>query len=133
MHDRLTNSILPDIFIMSRKKKTAVILAGLVVLYALAGFLIIPFVAEKILPEKLTTVLNRPVHVENIRFNPFSLTAALEGLKISDKNAIDPFVAFDELFVNVQFLSLFKLGLVVKEVRLTKPDIHLIRLSETRI
>lgn len=116
---------------MPRTKKIAIILAGLVLFYALAGFLVIPLVAEKMLPDKLSAALNRSVSVENIRLNPFTLTAAVEGFKILDKNSTDPFVGFDELLVNVQTMSLFKLGLVVKEVRLTKPDIHIIRLSET--
>ena len=116
---------------MSRKKKTAIILAGLLLVYALAGFMIIPLVLESILPDKLSETLHRPVTVENIRLNPFALTAAVEGLDIRDKNASDPFAAFDELFVNIQTLSLFKLGLVAKEVRLVRPDIHIVRTGQT--
>ena len=116
---------------MSRKKKTAIILAGLLLVYALAGFIIIPLVLESILPDKLSETLHRPVTVENIRLNPFALTAAVEGLDIRDKNASDPFAAFDELFVNIQTLSLFKLGLVAKEVRLVRPDIHIVRTGQT--
>ena len=116
---------------MSRKKKTAIILAGLLLVYALAGFIIIPLVLESILPDKLSETLHRPVTIENIRLNPFALTAAVEGLDIRDKNASDPFAAFDELFVNIQTLSLFKLGLVAKEVRLVRPDIHIVRTGQT--
>ncbi|MDA3896366.1 MAG: DUF748 domain-containing protein [Desulfobacteraceae bacterium] len=115
---------------MSRKKKVTITIAVCLTLYSLVGFVVIPLILESILPKKLSEALNRPVTIENIRFNPFALTAAVEGLDIKAKNATEPFVSFDELFVNIQTMSLFKLGLVVKEVRLQKPDIRLARISD---
>lgn len=116
---------------MSRKKKIAIISGAILIIYSLIGFIVIPLILESILPDKLSESLKRPVSIENIRFNPFALTAAIEGLNIKDKNPAKAFISFDELFVNVQTMSLFKMGLVVKEVRLTKPDIHITRISET--
>ena len=116
---------------MSRKKKIAFFVSAVLVIYALVGFVVIPMTMESILPEKLSGILHRPVSIKNIQLNPFSLTAAIEGLDIKGKNLSDPFVSFDKLFVNIQTMSLFKLGLVVKEVRLEKPDIHLVRTTNT--
>ncbi len=116
---------------MRRKKKIAIIAVVILVIYSLIGFIAVPLILESILPGKLSEALNRPVSIKNIRFNPFALTADIEGLDIKDKNSTDPFVSFDKLFVNIQTMSLFKLGLVAKEIRLEKPDIHLARLSET--
>ncbi|MBC2717347.1 MAG: DUF748 domain-containing protein [Desulfobacteraceae bacterium] len=114
---------------MSRKKKITIILAVCVIVYALIGFVAVPLILESMLPDKLSEALNRPVSIENIRLNPFTLEAAVEGFDIKDKNSTDPFVSFDELFINIQTMSLFKLGLVVKEVRLKKPNVNLVRIS----
>ena len=115
---------------MPRKKKIPIIAGAIIIIYSLIGFIAIPLVLESILPDKLSEALNRPVSIKNIRLNPFALTAAVEGLDIKDKNTTDPFVSFDELFVNIQTMSLFKLGLVANEVRLARPNIHLARISE---
>ncbi|MEZ4568621.1 MAG: hypothetical protein R2860_17210 [Desulfobacterales bacterium] len=96
---------------MSRKKKTAIILAGLLLVYALAGFIIIPLVLESILPDKLHETLHRPVAVENIRLNPFAPPDSRSGRPgHQGQKRIRSICAFDELFVNIQTLSLFKLG-----------------------
>jgi uncharacterized protein DUF748 len=116
---------------MPRKKKITIIAGVILILYSLIGFIAIPLILESILPDKLSEALNRPVSISNIRLNPFTLTAAVEGLNIKAKNTTDPFVSFDELFVNIQTMSLFKLGLVVKEIRLEKPNVSLARISET--
>jgi hypothetical protein len=115
---------------MNRKKKITIIAGAIIIIYSLIGFFAVPLILESILPDKLSEALNRPVSIKNIRFNPFALTAAVEGLDIKDKNTTDPFVSFDELFVNIQTSSLLKLGLVANEVRLARPDIHLARISE---
>jgi len=116
---------------MRRRKKIAIIAGTILVFYSLIGFIAIPLILESILPDKMSEALKRPVSISNIRLNPFALTAAVEGLDIKAKNTTDPFVSFDELFVNIQTKSLLKLGLVAKEVRLAGPDIHLARISDT--
>ncbi len=116
---------------MNRKKKIAIIIGAILIIYALIGFVAVPMILESMLPGKISEALNRPVSIKNIRLNPFALTVEIDGLDIKDKNATDPFASFDRLFVNIQTMSLFKLGLVVSEVRLEKPDFHLVRTAET--
>ncbi len=116
---------------MSRNRKIILIVAALLALYALIGFVVVPWILESMVPEKLSVALNRPVSVENIRLNPFALTAGVEGLDIRDKTGNAPFVSFEEAFVNIQTLSLFKLALVVKEARLVKPAVHIVRTDQT--
>lgn len=116
---------------MSRKKKLAIIAGSILILYSLIGFVVVPLILEYLLPGKLSEALDRPVTIENIRLNPFSLTVEVDGVNIKDKNGADPFVSFDSLFVNIQTLSLFKPGLVAKEIRLENPDIRIVRTAET--
>lgn len=116
---------------MGWKKKTLIIIGILVLLYTLTGFLVIPMVTEAILPDKLSEQLDRPVQVENISLNPYTLALSVNGLKILDKSGSADFVAFDEFFINIQWASLFKLGLVSKELRLKNPFVRIVRNSES--
>lgn len=116
---------------MGWKKKTGIILGILILLYTLVGFLVIPMVTEAILPDKLSAQLDRPVNVENISLNPYTLTLAVQGLKIGEKSGDTEFVSFDEFFANIQWASLFKWRLVASELRLTAPFVRVARISET--
>jgi len=116
---------------MGWKKKTGIILGILILLYTLAGFLVIPMVTEAILPDKLSAQLDRPVQVENISLNPYTLTLSVKGLNIGEKSGDADFIAFEEFFANIQWASLFKLGLVARELRLKEPFVRVARISET--
>ncbi|MFP4533504.1 MAG: DUF748 domain-containing protein [Desulfobacterales bacterium] len=113
------------------KKKTGIILGILILLYTLAGFLVIPMVTEAILPDKLSAQLGRAVQVENISLNPYTLTLSVKGLNIGEKSGDADFVAFDEFFANIQWASLFKLALVAEELRLKEPFVRVARISGT--
>ncbi len=121
---------------MGWKKKSAIIIGILVVLYTLVGFLVIPLLAESFLPNKLNQYLNRPAEVENISLNPYTLTLSVEGLGIREKageqnEEQEPFVAFDRFFINLQWSSLFHLALVCKAVELENPLVRITRISES--
>jgi len=116
---------------MGWKKWTLIIIAILILLYTLIGFLVVPMVTEAVLPDKLSEQLNRSVAIEDISLNPYTLTLAVNGLQIRDKSGSADFVAFDEFFINVQWASLFKLGLVTKAIRLKNPFIRVVRTSKT--
>jgi len=113
------------------KKKTGIILGILILLYTILGFLVVPMVTEAILPDKLSAQLDRPVQVENISLNPYTLTLSVKGLNIGERSGDSDFVAFDEFFANIQWASLFRLGLVAREVRLKEPFVRVARISET--
>ncbi len=115
---------------MGWKKKSALIAGILLVLYTINGFLILPLIAESILPDRLSGHLNRPVVIENISLNPYTLALSLEGLEVREKSGKENFIAFDRFFVNLQWSSLFKLSLVSKAVRLENPLIRVARLSD---
>ncbi|MFZ2633873.1 MAG: DUF748 domain-containing protein [Desulfosalsimonadaceae bacterium] len=113
-------------------KKILVIIAAFLGIYSLMGFIVLPMALESILPDKLTQALNRPVRLAAIRFNPFALTLRIEGVDIREKNGSDPFVSFDALFVNVQAVSIFKMGLIINTLHLEKPIVHLARMDATK-
>ncbi len=116
---------------MSRQKKIAIVIGAILAVYSLAGFVAVPLILQSMLPKKLAEALHRPVTIDKVRINPFSLTASVDGLVITDKNQTAPFVSFDKLLINIQAVSLFKLGLVAREVRLEKPRVHFTRTAQT--
>ncbi|MFW6081447.1 MAG: DUF748 domain-containing protein, partial [Desulfosalsimonas sp.] len=116
---------------MGWKLKTLIIAGVLIVLYTLAGFFVIPLVAESVLPDKLEEQLQRPAAVENISFNPYTLALSVEGLEIREKNGEEVFAAFDRFFVNLQWSSLFRMAPVSSELKLEKPSVRITRVSDT--
>ncbi|HKY09137.1 MAG TPA: DUF748 domain-containing protein, partial [Candidatus Binatia bacterium] len=75
----------------------------------------------------LSEKLHRPVTIEQISINPFALTLAVRGFLMKERQGDTPAVAFDELFVNLEMKSLFRLAPVIKELRLLKPYVSLVR------
>ena len=117
---------------MNRKKIIQNTLILCLVVYSLAGFIAIPIAIKSIMPEKLGEALNREVFLKDVGFNPFTLKLTLEGFEIKKKNSRDDFVSFNRLLVNLQMSSLFKMGLVLKEITLEQPFIGIDRVSDTR-
>jgi uncharacterized protein involved in outer membrane biogenesis len=110
-------------------QKTLAVLSCVVALYALFGFLLLPRILRYVLVEKVSPALNRQVSVQEIRYNPFTLTVDIKGFAISEKGGSGEFVAFDGLHANVELSSIIRLALVVREVSLDGPRIH-IRLDQ---
>ena len=103
------------------------IAAGLLVLWAVAGFLVLPQVLRSFAQRKLADVLHRPVTLRRLSLNPFALSATLEGLDVKEKGGAGPFFSFARLYLNLEAASLFKGGPVIRAITLTKPSIALVR------
>ena len=110
-------------------KKIAAISLALVVLYSLVGFFALPAFMRPKLEKELSLALNREVTISGIEFNPFVLGMRAKGFMVKDTRTKAPFVSFDELYVNVQARSIIKGGLVIQDVLLKKPEIHVARLD----
>ena len=77
--------------------------------------------------KQLTAALHRDVSIREVRVNPFALSATLRGFAVKEPQGPETFVSFEELYVNLESTSLFRWGVVVKELRLTKPFIRVVR------
>ena len=110
-------------------QKSLVVAAICTALYAAFGFLLLPYIARYIVVEKVSPALNRQISVGEIRFNPFALTADISGFSIADRDGAGEFVAFDALHADLELSSIPRLSLVVRNVSLEGPRIH-IRLDE---
>jgi hypothetical protein len=106
------------------------ILIGLIIffgVFTLVGFFGLPPILKSILTKKLSENLHRSVTINQIKINPYTLSIAVRGLTIKDKDSSETFVSFDEFFVDLQSLSIPKMALILKEVRLTNPFIKIAR------
>ncbi|HEY4415224.1 MAG TPA: DUF748 domain-containing protein, partial [Verrucomicrobiae bacterium] len=82
-----------------------------------------PPIVRSVATKELAQQLDRPVSIQKIRINPFTFSATIDGFLIREKNG-DPFIAWDEVYVNFQLASFFGHPWVFKEISVTKPYVH---------
>ena len=96
------------------------IAAGIFGLYLIFGFLLVNPLAKKILPwvgeEKLASQLS----AQRVDFNPLTLEATVQGLKLAEKNG-KPLAGFDSLYVNLDTVGLFRFAWRLSDVQLSGP------------
>ncbi len=112
-----------------RARIIAVTIITIFILYTVAGFVIVPFYAKKIGTEKLSGLLGRRVSIESISLNPYSLVATVRGFEVKEADGSTTFLSFGSLLVDVQLASIFKKGPIIREVKLEKPLLHVVRVD----
>jgi hypothetical protein len=112
---------------MARVKKIVIGFIIFLFIFTITGFFVVPPLLKSILVKKMSEQLHRDVKIEKIAFNPFRFTLTVQGFAVTEKDKKTPFVAFRELFLNLESMSLFKRAVVIDEVRLDTPYIHLAR------
>lgn len=101
-------------------------------IYSAFGFLVLPLVVKSTLVAKLSEILHRPVAVEVVRINPYTLSVQVAGLAIQEKGGGDDVALVDSLDVNAEWSSLWHGGPVISELKLTAPALKIVRLSDGR-
>jgi hypothetical protein len=102
-----------------------IIIAILVLLYAVVGFFAVPRIARAQLQSYVTEQLHRQVSVGEIRFNPFAFDTSIAGLTLREADG-SPVVSFRHLYVNAGLASVWQRVVVLQEVELSAPDINAI-------
>ena len=111
--------------ISRRKRKLAVWALGLLLAYTVVGFLILPPIIRSVAVKQLSKQLGRAVSIEQVKLNPFAFSCAVRGLLIKDSDG-QPFVSWDEVYVNLQVSSLFGHAWVVKQISVSKPFVRVV-------
>src|SRR5882724_945223 len=110
-----------------RTRKIAIWFVSIfVAIGVLLGLAAPPLIRGKV-ASALSDKLHRPVTIEQIRINPYTMTLAVRGFLMKERQGDTAALSFDELFVNLEIQSLFRLAPVLKELRLVKPYISLVR------
>jgi hypothetical protein len=113
----LWNSLAP------RKRKIIFRLALALGIYAFIGFLVLPPIVRRVAQKQISAQLDREATIESVKINPFALSTTIRGLLIKDKDG-EPFVKWDEVFVNFQLISLVSKAWTFKEISTTKPFVR---------
>ena len=105
---------------------------AVIVLFGIVGFVVVPLLLRHLMTGQVAAALNRPVHVGVIAFNPYTLKLDLDQLQIGERGTSQPFIEINRLRIGVSWASLFRLTLVVKELYVERPVIHLARTAQQR-
>lgn len=97
--------------------------------YTLAGFLLLPWFISRQIVAFGETRLERPVTVEQVRFNPFALSLQVNGLELNDADGT-AIGAIGELYVNFELSSLVRRAWTFGELRLTEPHVNFVRYED---
>lgn len=90
-----------------------------------AAYLAVPPVARHYAQKLLGETLGREVVVERVLINPFRLTAEVGGLRIMEADGSAEALGFESLRANLELESLVRKGIVLHELALDKPRVHL--------
>ncbi|HET7763608.1 MAG TPA: DUF748 domain-containing protein [Burkholderiales bacterium] len=113
-----------------RVRTLAIWAASALAVYAVLGFLVAPPIVRSQLERVLAGQLGRPVTIERVRINPFSLSASIRGFALKTRDGGENAFTFDELYVDLASSSLFRLAPVVESVRLSKPTVRFVRYED---
>jgi uncharacterized protein involved in outer membrane biogenesis len=115
--------ILQTVRSLPRIQKVILGIGVALLLYTLVGFFAVPPILKYFLTNKLTETVHREVRIDKVRVNPFVLSTRINGFTIKNRDVPEPFLSIDELYGNFQILSLFKWGVIFKEIRLETPRV----------
>ena len=112
---------------MQKSKKIALIilgsLAGLLLIYTLAGFLGVPYALKNTLPAKLKD-MNASLSVAEAKFNPFTFELNVTRPEL---NTTAPLFSAEQIDVKLKPFSLFNKLAEVDILRLESPSVNIVR------
>ena len=86
----------------------------------LLGLVAPPLIRGKV-ASALSDKFHRQVSIEQIKINPYAMSLTVRGFLMKERQSTSPAVSFDELYVNLELQSIFRLAPVLKELRIVKP------------
>lgn len=106
-------------------RRIALVVAGVVLAYALAGFFGLPWLLRSQLPRLATSELQRQAAVEEVRFNPFTLRLHVQGLRLAETDGT-PLLSVGELRLRMQWRSIVRRAWSFEEVHIGAPRVNLV-------
>ncbi len=101
----------------------AAALTAAILLYALAGFVLLPWYAQRELPKIVEQQLHRQAQAGGISFNPFTLTLEVKDFALKEHDG-RPMVAFKHAVIDLEWRSLTQRAVVFGDIRLEAPALH---------
>ena len=114
---------------MSLIKKFGLGVIGVAVLLAALGYFWLPGFLLSQAEQKVAEITHRRLTLQQVNVNPLTMSVTVHGLNLYEPDGHTVFAAFDELQVQVSLGSLLHFAPVIREVRLVRPNLHLVLLS----
>lgn len=110
------------------------VVATIIALFGLLGHFWLPGYAKSQLEIILSETLDRPVTIQSIDIQPYTLEITVHGFRVGEKIADTPevFFSFDRLYVDLSAESVTRRAPVVTALTLATPTIRLVREAENQ-
>ncbi|ONF44587.1 hypothetical protein BTO32_05100 [Marinobacter lutaoensis] len=105
-------------------RNLAIAVLVLILVYAVAGFLVLPWWLQRALPDQVRQQLGWQLELADVRANPFALTLEVAGLSAADADG-EPVLSLQQLRVNLGFWPLLGGTVAMQEVLLREPYLRL--------
>ena len=106
--------------------RLAIGLAGLLALYALAGFLLVPWLAQRQLPPRVGERLGLELTLGTLRFNPFTLRAEAHDIALVWPDG-EPLLTATRAAADLDWVGLFTRRWTLAALELDAPKLELLR------
>ena len=110
----------------TRQRHKLLAAVAVVMVYALLGFCLLPWVVKTNAIKAVKENLNAELRLADVAINPFVLSLRIDGLELDDP-AGAAFARVDRIFANFQLSSLFRWAWAFDEFRITSPQVNLAR------
>jgi len=107
--------------------------AHCVVLAALLGTLLVPYLGRKYVTVEASQALNREIRLKTLQFNPFTFAVHASDFAVMDKQGGGVLAGFSRLTVNLDPLALLGKRFKVQAFDLDNPVLHLARDKQGRL
>jgi hypothetical protein len=125
-----TTEVRPSDTRAGKARRILLILVGAVALYGLVGAVLVPPIAKKVMSSQLGEKLGRVVEVEKVSVNPYTLRAAVHGMRIHEADRKSVFAEFARLDIDASIVSLTRLAPVIDRMELDGLKVRLVRDGE---
>ncbi|MEA5114545.1 MAG: DUF748 domain-containing protein [Geobacteraceae bacterium] len=107
--------------------RPAIWILSVVVAILLFVILALPGIIRSVAVEKIESATGRKASISRITLNPFTLTAGVSGFHLAERSGGKEFVNFSSVSLRVSPASLTRRALIVSNVSVTRPYVHLVR------
>lgn len=104
-------------------RNISIVVLVLVVIYAIAGFVALPWWLEKTIPQRLEQHLGWQADVADIRVNPFVMSIDASSLEAADSEG-ELVLAFESLYANLGFWRLVTGVVALQNIELEDPFVR---------
>jgi len=113
--------------------KIFMVVAGVLVLYTAAGFLLVPYVMKQQAIKYATQSLQRQLTIDQLAVNPYTFTLSIRNLDLKEQDST-PVLGFRELFVNFElFSSLKNWAYTLALIRLDEPRVNVLMRKDGKL